>query len=595
MLKESGPAARRIGVLLLGQAALMVGLGLLLTLVMAHHLPVSAEDNVNRFLAAHRTPTGNTVTSWFSTIANTPAVVTGTAVCIAALLLLPRLPRWREAVFLGGAVAVQSAVFLLVTLCVERPRPEVHHLDGAPPTSSFPSGHTGASTALYGGLAVLALSRLRGPWRYVAAAVLFLVPPAVAVSRLYRGMHHPTDVLGGLVNGTCALLVMGRTLLARRSPWVPGRPAPAAASASAAASTASASTAPVAAPRPRAAGLRAAVVHNPTVTSDDLRARLRAVLDRHGYTDQAWTETTVDDPGGGPAAAAAASGADLVVVCGGDGTVMACAGGLCGTGTPMAVVPCGTGNLLARNLGLPLDPVAALDDALGGEPAPVDLGVASGDGLEPTCFTVMAGAGFDAAMVRDASDRLKARLGWVAYLLSAARHLRDPRMRITLRLDGGPVLHRRARMAVVGNVGSLQGGLPLLPDARHDSGRMDVLLLDPRGPAGWIAAAGHLGARMLPGRDRTPEQAAPTRRAARGALEYFTAARVELDLGGPQPRELDGDAVADGRTLVVEVRPGALLVRLPADRAAGRDRAAGSGTADRAPAAREAGPLTAGT
>ncbi|WP_405719792.1 diacylglycerol kinase family protein [Streptomyces sp. NBC_01537] len=229
----------------------------------------------------------------------------------------------------------------------------------------------------------------------------------------------------------------------------------------------------------------------------------------------------------------------------------------------MAIVPCGTGNLLARNLGLPMDPVTALERALEGTSAGIDVGRVAGDGLPESRFTVMAGAGFDAAMVRDASERLKARLGWAAYVISAVRHLRDPRMRLSIRLDGGPVLERWARMVVVGNVGALQGGLPLLPDARPDSGRLDVVLLDPRGAGGWLATAGHFGARMLPG--RSPRAAFPAggQRQAGGALEYFTAERIDLRFSQPQPRELDGDSVGDGVGLTIEVEPGALRALLP--------------------------------
>ncbi|MYT19707.1 diacylglycerol kinase, partial [Streptomyces sp. SID7760] len=207
----------------------------------------------------------------------------------------------------------------------------------------------------------------------------------------------------------------------------------------------------------------------------------------------------------------------LVVVCGGDGTVRACADVLAGSGIPLAIVPCGTGNLLARNLGLPSAPAAALEEGLSGQAVGLDVGRLEGDGLTPTRFVVMAGAGFDAAMVRDASERLKARLGWVAYVVAALRHLRDPRMRLSIRLDGGAPLERRARMVVIGNVGSLQGGLPLLPDARPDSGRLELVLLDPRGPGGWLAAAGHLASRAKSGSAR-PAPGGSGRRAAGGAL-----------------------------------------------------------------------------
>lgn len=578
MTTQSGSAARRIHprwlVLLPVQAALMVGLGLLVTGPMAGHWPLSAEDGLNRAFAAHRTPLGNEVTEWLSLAASTQWVVAMTVICVAGLLLLSRATLWREACFLGASVAVQSAVFLVVTICVERPRPHVHHLDAAPPTSSFPSGHVGASLALYGGLATLAFTRLRGPWRHVAAVLLLLIPPAVAVSRMYRGMHHPSDVAAGLLNAACTLFVIGRTVLGterdvRRSSVPLARRGPGDPDAESAQDADAGLT-----------GLRAVVVRHPNACGDQLAARIRGILDRHGYTDQWWTETSEEHPGGGPEALKEAATADLVVVCGGDGTVRACAVGTAGTGVPMAIVPCGTGNLLARNLGLPTDAATALDRALAGEATSIDVGRVHGDGLDETGFTVMAGAGFDAAMVRDASEDLKSRIGWAAYALSGARHLRDPRMRLSIQLDGGPVLERRARMVVIGNVGALQGGLPLLPDARPDDGRLDVVLLDPRGPVGWLATAGHFATRMLPGRPRpTVTDTRGGRPAARGALEYFTAASVDLRFATPQPRELDGDSAGNGVRLAVEVRPGALRIQLPGPpaQAAHRPR-----TADRA-------------
>ncbi|WP_329274504.1 diacylglycerol kinase family protein [Streptomyces sp. NBC_00691] len=565
MTTQTGATARPSWLLVLvpAQVSLMVGLGLLLTRDPVARLLTPGEDRVSHAFAAGRAPVADAVSGALSVLAGTQSIVAVTLLCVAALLVLPSSPRWAEAVFLGTSVAVQSAVFLVVTVCVQRPRPAVPHLDAAPPTSSFPSGHVGAAAALFGGLALLALTRLRGPRRYVVVTALLLVPPLVGLSRLYRGMHHPSDVVGGLVNGALTVLVVGWVFLAcgarggadddrgrRRST-----------------------------PVVRTAG-RVVVVRHPHVCDDGLADRVRAVLTAHGHQEQRWTTTTADQPSGELAevcAAPAAGGAvpapvDLVVACGGDGTVRACADVVAGTGIPLAVVPCGTGNLLARNLGLPLDPVTALDEAMGGECFGIDVGRVRGDGLESSRFTVMAGAGFDAAMVRDASPRLKARLGWAAYLLSAARHLRDPRTRVSLRVDGGRRRRHRARMVVVGNVGTLQGGVELLPGARADSGRLDVVLFDPEGAAGWLAATGHLVSRALrpgsgawPPRGRTAADAAETgrRSVAGGALTYYRGRRIDIRFAGAQPREIDGDTVPDGRRLTVEAEPGALRVRLP--------------------------------
>ncbi|MFB6864781.1 diacylglycerol kinase family protein [Streptomyces virginiae] len=578
MTTENGGAARRSRLvwLLAAQTTLMVLLGLWVTRVAVGLWPLTLEERLSEDFAAHRSPVGNGVTEALSLVASTEGIIGVTLLCVAALLALPPAPRWAEAVFLGASVAVQSAVFLVVTFFVERPRPDVPQLDGAPPTSSFPSGHVGASVALYGGLAALVLHRARGPWRYLAAGVLFLVPPAVGLSRVYRGMHHPSDVLGGLLNGAVTLLVVGSVFLSGRGDARTPRGA------------ADSGAAPVPAQdgRSRRAGGSVVVVRHPLGCPDELAAEVRARLHRHGYTDQRWTSTSVDRPGGRLAEECAAGGVDLVVACGGDGTVRVCADVVTGTGIPLALVPCGTGNLLARNLDLPSDPASALDEALAGGDFGIDVGRVQGDGLPPTRFTVMAGAGFDAAMVRDASPALKAHLGWAAYALSAARHLRDPRMRLSLRLDGGRRIRRRARMVVIGNVGALQAGLELLPRARPDSGRMEVVLFDPRGAAGWLAAAAHLAARIVrrPAAAPAPASGGPVSVAA-GSLEYFSAARIEVRFARAQGREVDGDTLSEGTRLTVDTEPGALRMRLPRAPGGTSNTARTSPTSRTAPAA----------
>ncbi|MFG3194320.1 diacylglycerol kinase family protein [Streptomyces omiyaensis] len=605
MTTDSGGAARRERLLWLvaAQAVVMTVLGLLVTRAAAVGGILASEDGIVRALVAHRSPFVDRVSRGLSVLADTPAVVGVTLLCVLGLLLLPPARRWSDALFLGGSVAVQSAVFLLVAALVDRPRPDVPRLDVAPPTSSFPSGHVGASLALYGGLAVLVLARTRSRRRYLAAGILLLVPPVVGLSRMYRGMHYPSDVAAGLLNGALTLLVLGSVLLAGRrtpDPAVPGDvtdravagcgdaptpaasgvgPAPAASVPAAPGATPApaapggvtnpAPSAPVPSARPvevtggRPGSGRALVVRHPHACPDELAARIRATLLRHGFTDQRWISTGPDRPCGDLAEEYAAGGADLVVACGGDGTVRACAEVVAAAGVPLALVPCGTGNLLARNLDLPSDPEQALDAALDGGDFAIDTGRARGDGLAPTLFTVMTGAGFDAAMVRDASPSLKARLGWPAYVLAAVRHLAEPRTRLTIRLDGGRRIRRRARMAVIGNVGTLQAGMRLLPRARPDSGRLELVLFDPRGPAGWLAAALHIAGR--PPR-RTP--AATDGPVAGGALEYFTATRVDIRFARTRPRELDGDALPDGTRLTAVVEPAALRVRLPRPAAA---------------------------
>ncbi|MET9409085.1 diacylglycerol kinase family protein [Streptomyces sp. NPDC002935] len=547
--RGTGRTVARIGALTACQAALMVGIGLLIT-GPAHGLwPLTAEDTVNEGLEQARTGTLTTLSSLASEAGNTLTVIAITLLTCLGLLVTPRLPMWRQATFLAVAVSLQSLVFLAITESVDRHRPEVDRLDASPPTSSYTSGHTGAATALYAGLAVLALSRARGPWRRVVAGLLLLLPLLVGAARLYRGMHHPTDVLGGLANGALSLVIVGRALLVDRSvsavPSVGGVPA---------ARTGA----------ERRPGTTA-VILNPTVTDDATRHELRRTLERHGHRDPVFLETTADDPGTGQTARAVREGATLVVVCGGDGTVRTVADALAESGVPLAVVPCGTGNLLARNLGLPLSPTAALDAALGGVPHRLDLGRIEGDGLTATRFAAMAGAGLDAAMMEHTDPRAKAHLGWPAYALAGIGTLRTPRMRVTIRLDGSPAFRRTARMVLVANVGTVQGGVTLLPAARPDDGLLDLLVLDPRGPLGWLRAVRTLVRR----RATSPRPSAVRTIAADGdtqrdlPVEYFTFRRAELAFDTPQSRELDGDPVGPGRRLTAEVEPGALTVLLP--------------------------------
>ncbi|MFF9909056.1 phosphatase PAP2 family protein [Streptomyces sp. NPDC013457] len=228
MTTRWGTAARIswLAVLVPVQASVMVGLGLALTSGGAGGRLESAEERVVREAVAYRDGWVDVVSQWLSTLARTETVVGVTVVSVALLVLSSGGRRRREAGFLGAAVALQAAVFLVVTAFVERPRPGVPHLDAAPPTSGFPSGHVGAAVALYGGWLVLVFARsARGPWRY-ASLLLLLVPAAVGVSRIHRGMHYPTDVLGGLLNGTLTLLLVGWALLASRSPGgePPARP-----------------------------------------------------------------------------------------------------------------------------------------------------------------------------------------------------------------------------------------------------------------------------------------------------------------------------------------------------------------------------------
>ena len=284
-----------------------------------------------------------------------------------------------------------------------------------------------------------------------------------------------------------------------------------------------------------------AAVLNPAKVAD--LAALKAAIIEHCHGEQpAWYETTEDDPGAGQASEAVAAGARLVLVCGGDGTVAACAGALAGTGVAMAVLPLGTGNLLARNLGIPLELAEALEVAFGTAERVIDV-------LESAeqRFVVMAGLGFDAALIRDTDEQLKDRVGWLAYVGGMARALRrSPRARFTVTVDDGLPVTSQAIGVLVGNVGQLQAGITLMPDARPDDGQLDVLVLAPRTVRDWPA----LVWRILRGRPDSGRQA-----------EMLRGKKVQISSGVEVPMEFDGDLCGAGTELRVEVLPAALTVR----------------------------------
>ncbi|GGL15412.1 hypothetical protein GCM10012284_57610 [Mangrovihabitans endophyticus] len=210
-----------IAVLLLA----MIGLGLLVTKVFAHTWPFTVEDGVDRGFAGERTGGWSAVSLFFSTLASTPVIIAVTAAVAVVLRLV--LKRWREPLFLCAAVCAQAVVFFFTTLFIDRSRPDVPKMDESPPTSSFPSGHTSAAFALYVGLALVLALQVRRTWLKVICWSLVLVPVAVALARLYRGMHHPSDVTASFVNGAICITVMARAILDRAVRWaLPSRRPP---------------------------------------------------------------------------------------------------------------------------------------------------------------------------------------------------------------------------------------------------------------------------------------------------------------------------------------------------------------------------------
>jgi membrane-associated phospholipid phosphatase len=185
-------------------SVVLLALGWTLTRVLFPNHPAGWDIHVNRWFADHRNGTGNNLTSIGSNVAETMTVI---GIAAVVVVILGALRRWRALAFLATALVLEVTVFLTTTMLVDRDRPAVHKLDTAPPTSSFPSGHTAAAVVLYVGIALIVTASVRNRVaRTVAWVVAVFAPVFVIVSRLYRGMHFPTDVAAGVLLGALALL-----------------------------------------------------------------------------------------------------------------------------------------------------------------------------------------------------------------------------------------------------------------------------------------------------------------------------------------------------------------------------------------------------
>jgi membrane-associated phospholipid phosphatase len=210
--QELGQAGRRAVPIFVGIGVVVVLLGLLITKVLEDTGFADADAGVNRWFAKHRGSTLNTLTHLGTLFGETVTIVALTAITVVAFRVV--FHRWRESVILTICVVGQSLIFLITTILIDRDRPPVPHLDDSPPTSSFPSGHTAASVALWCGLALgLARTHPGHPLRVLSWVLAVALPGFVLVSRLYRGMHWPTDVAASVVFTLLWLLLLRAVLL----------------------------------------------------------------------------------------------------------------------------------------------------------------------------------------------------------------------------------------------------------------------------------------------------------------------------------------------------------------------------------------------
>lgn len=315
----------------------------------------------------------------------------------------------------------------------------------------------------------------------------------------------------------------------------------------------------------------AAIVYNPVkVDLEQLRQAVTAEERRLGWGPTRWYETSEDDPGGRATRAALATEPAVVMSAGGDGTVRAVAEGLLEAGIPIALLPAGTGNLLARNLGSPLNDLgASVRSAFGGATRTIDVAVADLEDAQGRrtrqVFLVMAGIGLDADMSENTNPIAKRRVGWLAYVVPIARSIFAHRLfRVRYRIDAGTPRTARAHTIIVGNCGTLTGNMLLMPDAVIDDGLLDVVMLRPRGRFGWAAIAGRLTVQGVAHRSRLGRRMLDRTPGVRG-LAYAQGERFDVEFESPRGVELDGDSFGAIKRARITVDPGALQVCVAAD------------------------------
>ncbi|GAA3216039.1 diacylglycerol/lipid kinase family protein [Microbacterium terregens] len=311
--------------------------------------------------------------------------------------------------------------------------------------------------------------------------------------------------------------------------------------------------------------VQTAVIWNPTKTDrETLEAGLAAAGRESAPGEIGWWETTAEDPGQGATSEALAAGAELIIVAGGDGTVRAVAQQLAevSADVDLAIVPLGTGNLLARNFDVPINDVpAAFAQALTGDPRPLDVGwvdIELTGGTERHAFVVMVGFGIDAHMLAETDDDLKDKAGWLAYVESLGRALAASEVvPFHITTDGQPGRNEDGHTLLIANCGMIQGGLTLLPDADPADGELNYLVLSAEGFAQW---AGTLKTmiwdntlkRLILQKDQLTNT---------DSVNHGRAKKLEVTLPEARAFEIDGEEIGETRSFTVSLQPAAIRLR----------------------------------
>lgn len=450
----------------------------------------------------------------------------------AYLAVVAALAWWKRERILTIWIIVSTLLVLLGNLGVKaiftRPRPEwdtpLHDISGW----SFPSGHS-AGIGLFAAVLILLtiVTTGRGLKRRGLIACWMVIALAVASSRVYLGVHYVSDVVAGLAFGGFVPLLLWLLIMAGKARW------------------------PVETAILTGTGRRrSAVVINPSKVGDveEFKAKIRTVAANYSWGEPMWLFTTIEDPGHGQTQAALDAKVDLIVAAGGDGTIRAVCETAARSGVAIGILPHGTGNLLARNLQIPVNVRDAMDVVYGGQDRAIDLATFRPDDGESTSFLVMAGLGMDAMIMTGVNEDLKKKIGYLAYFISGAKALTFPRVKVKITVDNEEPVPFKARTVVVGNVGFLQGGIPLLPDAEIDDGLLDVVVIAPKRFLGWLSIV----VRVISRGKRNNER-----------LARLRGKHIRVEAEKPVPMQLDGDPAGEGQVIEAEVNPGIVLVRVP--------------------------------
>lgn len=446
---------------------------------------------------------------------------------VTAVLAVRAVQQRQRRLALALVVALLGLpIWEIVRNLVARPRPESAFSESITAMGyGYPSGHTLSMTLLAWVFVALASAQLRSVgnrrrWQLFGVVAVILV----GVDQFLMGIQYLSDLVAGVLLGLT--MATASLLVSRFEGVLPG--------------------AKVTADLPPS-GRRAGVIYNPTKVLDlgDFRRRMSTVAKSRGWDAPAWWETTAEDPGTGMAIEAIDKGMDRVLVAGGDGTVRTVCTAMAGRQIPVAIVPAGTGNLLGRNLGIPLDEGEATALALQGVPRRIDV-VRFKAGESEATFLVMAGVGLDAQIMRDTNPKVKKMVKGGAYVLAGAQQLSNTEFHATVTLDGKVVHDGEAAMVLIGNVGKLQGGIDLIPGADASDGLLHVMVAQGEGVAGMA----RLLTSMSSGKDDS-------------VIQHYDGRRVSVVLDRPVPYQLDGDVEGETESFEAHIDPGVLSVVVP--------------------------------